>query len=74
MIFLRHAESEGNILPILQSQTNYDLTKKGENQENLIKKEIAPYKHFFKGIRSSPYERTIRTCEICMDILQERDF
>ena len=74
IILIRHAESIGNTLPLIQSQINYDLSINGEKQAKEIKKEIFPLLEKFEWIFSSPYERAVRTCEIILESKQERNF
>jgi probable phosphoglycerate mutase len=59
--FVRHGESEGNVLPVFQSSDS-PLTEKGREQAEYIAKRVS--KLSFETLLASPWERTRQTAEI----------
>jgi broad specificity phosphatase PhoE len=63
VILIRHGQSEGNIIPVIQGQMDYPLTKKGVEQAHNAGKELKKTYHFDK-IYSSDLLRASQTAEI----------
>lgn len=67
--FLRHGESEGNADGILQGQSDYPLTLKGECQAKALAERWKIQDQHFEGIISSPLKRAARTAQIVAEAL-----
>lgn len=59
LIFVRHAEAEGNVARIFHGWYNSKLTKKGEEQAKLVAKRLKDIK--IDALYSSTLERTYKT-------------
>lgn len=62
VIYLRHGESEGNVRRIIQGQTDFSLTPKGEAQAEAAGRRLASSGAV--ALYSSPLRRARRTAEI----------
>jgi broad specificity phosphatase PhoE len=67
--FLRHGESEGNLSGLIQGQSDYPLTKKGEEQAGELATIWKSAGTHFDLIISSPLIRASQTAEIIADTL-----
>ncbi|MCE7746679.1 MAG: histidine phosphatase family protein [Candidatus Heimdallarchaeota archaeon] len=63
VVLIRHGQSEGNILQVIQGQEDYPLTKKGEEQAHKAGRELKETHHFDR-IYSSDLLRATKTAEI----------
>lgn len=72
IIFLRHGESEANLLDIFQGQSDTSLSKRGHAQVVQLAKRWLKEDIHFDTIISSPLVRARQTAEIIGDILGKK--
>lgn len=70
LTLLRHGESEGNLAGVLQGQSDFPLTKLGEQQASRLGVFWKTESINFDLIISSPLQRASRTAEIISSCLQ----
>lgn len=70
IIFLRHGESEANLIDVFQGQSDTNLTERGRTQTRLLADRWKAQERRFDAILSSPLLRARQTAEIIQQKLE----